>query len=113
MAKRPEGERIKPCLNCDELIPFTIQTGPFCNSPQQAPPKARTCPSCSAKIDPSVLFCPKCGKLTVATAGTPVTGASEAPPRPASKRYFELSIWATELAALILMVYMIADYLLI
>ena len=113
MAEPPEGERIKSCLSCDELIPFTITTCPFCNSPQQALPKARVCPSCSAEIDQAALYCPKCGKLTVATARTPVSSASQAPARPGSRRYFEFSIWATELAALILLVYLLADYLLI
>lgn len=112
MAEIPDGERVKPCLSCDALIPFKAEVCPRCSSSQEAPRGSRPCPSCSTDLEVKALFCPKCGKLAVPTARIPIVKASQAPKRPMSGRSVGLTLNALEVAAAAVLVFVILDHFL-
>jgi RNA polymerase subunit RPABC4/transcription elongation factor Spt4 len=112
LAKIPGGERVKPCLSCDALIPFEAKVCPLCSSRQAALPSTRPCPSCSTSLEPRALFCPKCGKLAVPTARIPVSKAPQAAKAPFLSRYLGLMINVLELASAAVLAFVLIDHFL-
>lgn len=65
---RADGERVRFCMHCNEMVPFDVRVCPACGQfePQPADERAaqRACGSCDRPVPASRVLCPHCGRET-------------------------------------------------
>ncbi len=63
-------ERVKPCLDCEAVIPFDAEVCSLCGSRTRKSPDGeeavRPCLACDALVPEQDLFCPACGDFALA-----------------------------------------------
>ena len=68
MLPRADGERVRFCMNCNEVVPFDVRVCPACGQfePQPSDERAaqRDCASCDKPVPASRVLCPHCGRET-------------------------------------------------
>ncbi|MHC4944149.1 MAG: double zinc ribbon domain-containing protein [Planctomycetota bacterium] len=110
MANQRDQGRVKPCLECDKLIPYEARICPHCKSDQAAPAK-RACPHCAASIQKSAIYCTDCGKLTVPVAPAPTSVARDFSPGSVGDSVSILTLRSLEALALISLIWLVLDYM--
>jgi predicted RNA-binding Zn-ribbon protein involved in translation (DUF1610 family) len=75
MESPPDGDRVRFCLSCGEVVPFDVRACPACGHYDAVPtsptgPLAK-CPSCDVEIAAALCFCPSCGRETAAAPAFP------------------------------------------
>ena len=65
---RADGERVRFCMNCNEVVPFDVRVCPACGQfePQPADERAaqRACAACERPVPAARVLCPHCGRET-------------------------------------------------
>ncbi len=104
---RPDGERVRFCLRCGEVVPFAIHVCPACGHYEAgdgvgAGP-TRDCDACGGAVAGGAIWCPLCGDetglvpmptLTVA----PRDGGAEGTPTAESAGPAGVLLWTVLLA---------------
>jgi len=109
MHEESEQDRVKPCLACDQLIPFIAEECPFCRS-VQTDPQTRTCPQCASSIDRASIFCPHCGILTTSTAAVPPFSSPKNSNLIGQEKIFELGFVIVEASAFLCLAWLVMDH---
>jgi RNA polymerase subunit RPABC4/transcription elongation factor Spt4 len=110
VALEPDQDRVKPCLKCDELIPFKATFCPHCKS-EQAAPAFKSCPRCAASITKTAIYCPHCGKLAAVVAPSPTSSFKDQSGSDVGDSVSMLSLWSLEALALACLVWVVVDYM--
>jgi RNA polymerase subunit RPABC4/transcription elongation factor Spt4 len=65
---RADGERVRFCMNCNEVVPFDVRVCPACGQfePQPADERGaqRTCAACERPVSATLVLCPHSGRET-------------------------------------------------
>lgn len=75
---RAEEDRVRPCLECGNLLPFDAEICSLCGDRAAArdDEAVKPCLACGAVIGANQLFCPECGDFTLSIAA----GEASIPP---------------------------------
>lgn len=104
-----DKDRVKPCLACDQLIPFNAGKCPYCRS-DQADPASRTCLRCASSIERTSIFCPHCGILTTSTASVSSSPSKKLSTLIGREKVFEMGVAVLEASAFLCLAWLVADH---
>lgn len=103
-------DRVKPCMSCDAIIPFTSEECPSCNASVPLS-YSESCHRCSAHVEPEAIFCPNCGKLIVSIGVIPELNEKGCDSTSLRGRSLELGITCLECVTMLAILWIIFDHL--
>jgi RNA polymerase subunit RPABC4/transcription elongation factor Spt4 len=110
----PREERVKPCLQCEAVLPFDAETCSLCGASSRksgAEEAVKPCLTCGELLPAADFFCPECGDFALSIPAESTHTAPLGQREQGALAVLSRTLaWTIAIAALVLLATVALDY---